>query len=195
MHTIARLCSFASLLLVSLCLAASSSAVEKGRPTELERLMFMVGVWEVTAHEPDNEGTLVAGAPIRATTRTVLDDSMIETTTQADFGGGWTVSLRFTWSYDQFNDLYRVAVMDGGFGFMGVSVGTWEGDALVLRDERTGTSVPSGNGFRAYGRISVQDIALDSYTLLVETSADSGENWSVYGRYDYRKLGSAGGDE
>lgn len=175
------------ILIVSLlvCLGQPVLAVEAPRWEEpMARLDRMVGFWEVRTYARGGNGhwekgqiTLsnisheLGGAVLREDTLVMDTDQRFE--------------LVNYWSWDQFEDTYRVAVMDRELGLMDVYEGGGTKEGLVL------TRAGGGGVFKAEGedermvRLRQEFPGPKRYTLYIEENV--GDGWQDFMRIEYRR--------
>ncbi len=158
---------------------------QKGRPAELDRLAFMTGQWNWTPIQQDKEGKSKMGKTVDMIGKEILNNHMIQLDTTMNFGNAqkpWWVPVSLIWSYDQFNNVYRLVIMDGGYGFTSFNSGNYQGDKLVLTDLKSETTVLGKTG-KVVGRITVEKTNNDLFDINMEVSTDGGKTYGPYGRY------------
>ena len=90
-------------------------------------------------------------------------------------------------SYDKYNERYRITQIDSRRNQIDVQEGVFDDDGkLVVSNLETGTSW-SGFGMTFHGRMSLFDITADGFKVEYETSTDGGENWFLNGKATYTR--------
>ena len=110
--------------------------------------------------------------------------ALAETTVSAEPGA---LELETYFSYDQYRDVYRLAVLDDTFGVMDIYEGRLDDNALIVTNLKAGTFFPTQDGRELAFRLT---IAIDpvSRDMIIDASLDGGETWFPYFRARYERL-------
>lgn len=147
----------------------------------VEDFAFVQGVWSTQTSFVGDDG--VWGEPVDqiASGQALMGGNAYQFEAAVPFPGA-TFMMRFTLSYDRFNEVYRVVVLDDINGYVDVYAGQASADGGVLLDNlATGTSFPDGEGGFVAGRLHLYptDTGLE---LDAEVSTNAGASWSPYMR-------------
>ena len=148
---------------------------------ELDR---MIGFWEVTTYARDTDGNWQAGHITLSSighepgSAVLREDALI-----ADPHNRF--ELVSYWSWDRFQDTYRVAVMDKRLGIMDVYEGTDTEDGLILTEGSGGKVFTGRDDIERPVRLRQEFPGPELYTLHVEENV--GDNWHDFLRIEYRK--------
>lgn len=155
-----------------------SPGFSAGAPSEMARLSFLVGQYEISLYFPGQDAagqlTWLPWASTRATIAPALDGAVLQEANDgfpiaedaegADGIRNW--QYLGTWSYDRFNRTYRTIVSDNIFALADIYEGQFDGNMLVLSNLNTNTFNNMGNnGDRQKNRITVSRDADQSFVV------------------------------
>lgn len=178
----------ATALFVSLCWVswggpATAEQPPFGRaPAEMVPLRSMEGSWTMLTLEPDDESNWRQTLQSAVRVTSILSSHMIEMEGEFSFGKGIATTVRFVWSFDQFHQVYRIAVLDAGYGFMDILDGRFDSGRLVATNLKTGTATTDAAGTAHFVRLVLDLEGADHFTLSSFISTDRGETWTPFSR-------------
>ncbi len=99
-------------------------------------------------------------------------------------GDATSPQLKIDYTFDQYRKVYRVSVIDSGWGIMDIYEGDLEDGAISLTNIRSGTSFPLEGGGELFFRLNMP-VSEDKHVLDINLSADKGETWQPFYRVTY----------
>jgi hypothetical protein len=143
------------------------------------RLDPLLGTFSVTGGQAGADGSLMAYVPSAAQGRALLNGFGLELDMAVGPAAGQMMTLRVTFSYDQFRQLYRVTVLDDMTGLMDIYEGDFINDnVLSVTNLRSETFYPNGEQ-PIYFKLE-WNISGDAPTFDVLASSDVGKTWASY---------------
>jgi hypothetical protein len=165
--------------------AVDAALFEMPPPMGMGPLQSLIGSWNVAVQSRQQPG-----APWQESERTSaitgkMRGALLEETYESDQGD----EVIRTYSFDRFKKRYRMTQIDDRQTQLDVREGDiGEDGALVVSNLDTGTSFETF-GQTVHGRLSVKEIADDSFTVEQEFSIDGGESWFVAVKSVYTRSG------
>jgi hypothetical protein len=171
---------FAKLSVGALVLILSSAARAQmtvpswvGRAPEMERLLILEGTWKFapeTYSQKRKEWT--PAAPFYATFAARFGGFYLESEQIMPLGEGVAFRNGLILSYDKFRKVYRMVALENFVGLIDVYEGQFDGDTLVVDNERSGTSAPNVAGRLEFARFSIQLVSADLVQIDLQTKRD-----------------------
>lgn len=172
-------------LLIGLMLSLASFAAKaqenipdqsKVPHTAMQRLAPMAGTWSmVLEYSPDEGATWQQSEPSEMETAYQLKNLILrERPTGSDASMFQTAT---TYSYDQYRNTYRIAVMDDTWGIMDIYEGAIEDGVLVATNLKSGTTFPINEDVSRAFRLKVKFLSATQRTLEIDKSDDGGKSW------------------
>tara|TARA_R110000868_G_scaffold53249_1_gene167327 strand:+ start:25627 stop:26175 length:549 start_codon:yes stop_codon:yes gene_type:complete len=173
----------ALLAAVSLTLMGQAQA-QTTPPEKLAAYAFMSGAWLATTEAVDPAtGEWTAQMPSYVTVDTDLGGAVYAMRGPLPYRGRYIAAISY-FTYDSFNDVYRVALMGHRFGLLDVFEGQFAEGVLTASNAATGSASPDGAGGVYISRLRLEPTA-DGFQLLAELSHDDGASWSPIFRTRY----------
>ncbi|WP_370339381.1 hypothetical protein [Parvularcula marina] len=144
----------------------------------MARLAPLEGEFVITGvrHTPDGPIELREAT---STSQFVLNGRVLEEERTSDLGLEELITLKTQMSYDQYRQLYRVAVVDDTWGLMDIYEGRFtEPEMLEVTNLRSDTHFPLGDDQKMHFRLRWDLGAPKTFT--VDYSLDQGESWATY---------------
>lgn len=129
----------------------------------LDAVSFMEGRWRFVSTFFENGVRGTPQEPKEAVTERTLGDAFIRMNLPVTFPGA-TFQFEMTLSYDRFNQVYRLAVLDDLNGFMDMYSGQMKNGVLTMTNVETGTAFPDGKGGLVFGKLELHKTA-DGFQL------------------------------
>jgi Protein of unknown function (DUF1579) len=153
-------------------------------PEQLSALNATIGTWTATAQ---GMGAGVAAAPSTKVTFTRdLKDRFIRMEGSFIFHPNTKpVQIRAYYSYDRFQNVYRMAVLDDAAGLLDVYEGAMRKNEITLTNLRTGTFFGRD---RIFGAIRFLNFSADGFDVELEGSNDEGRSWRTNTRIRFQRV-------
>lgn len=143
------------------------------------RLNPLLGAFSVTGTQAGPDGSLIAYVPSTGQGRTLLNGYGLEQDMTVGPAVGQMMTLQVTFSYDQFRQLYRVAVLDDMTGLLDIYEGDFKNDSVLsVTNLRSETFYPNG-AQSIYFKLE-WNISGEAPTFDVLASTDVGKTWASY---------------
>ena len=153
----------------------------------LAKLSGIVGNWTVDTYYYDQKAQAFSQQAQSVTAiKLILNDLGIR---QQDIKlvQGKTVGIDITYGYDQYRKVYRLFVLDDGWGVPDVYEGNIVGDQLIATNIGNGTAFPLANGDELVFRFTM-DLSGDNRLVLIHMSDNQGQDWLPMYRYEYKRI-------
>ena len=176
-----------SVILALLSVAGLGSTVHaqsEEAQAAMVRLAPLVGVSQVSGvrHSPD--GTMQL-SPSQAEGEMILGGHALRETSHIEQQPGDVISLQTEFSFDQFRDRYRIAVLDNDFGLMDIYEGRFVSDALLVATNlRSDTHFPLEDGRAMHFQLR-WDFSEPTVHFDVFLTVDGGANWLPFFELEY----------
>ncbi|MGB6230577.1 MAG: hypothetical protein WBF53_10670 [Litorimonas sp.] len=144
----------------------------------MAKLAPLMGDFTLSGTQNNPDGSVSTLVETRATGGPVLGRTALKLETVADPGNGYPVRTELTLGYDQYRDLYRIAVLDNSSGLLDIYEGTVEDGVLRVDNLRTDTYYMAGD-MKVHFRL-VWDLTDPVIDYRVDASVDGGEVWQPY---------------
>ncbi len=152
----------------------------------MEILASFAGTWQVQMSYSPDDGATWQMLPAARHEVSFREKNLILTEQPMESNPNAFQSASY-YSYDQYRELYRVAVMDDTWGLLDVYEGKPEGDKLILTNLKSGTFFPTGDGrWRAF-KLMLDLTGDTERMLIVEKSDDGGASWQPNFKVSYTK--------
>lgn len=143
------------------------------------RLNPLLGTFSVTGTQAGPDGSLIEYVPSTGEGRTLLNGFGVEQDMTVGPAVEQMMTLRVTFSYDQFRQLYRVTVLDDMTGLLDVYEGDFINESVLsVTNLRSETFYPNG-AQSIYFKLE-WNISGDAPTFAVLASSDVGKTWASY---------------
>lgn len=140
--------------LLSLLFAVVSVCSGVARAESVADFAFIQGIWTSQTEFQTDAGGWSPAVKAEATGQTILGGAMYQLDAVIPFPGA-SFFMRMTFTYDRFNKVYRVVVLDDINGYADVYYGRRSEDGSIIVDNlKSGTSFPDGEGGLVYGRLT-----------------------------------------
>ena len=150
----------------------------------MERLQPLAGNYRIEGqrHAPDGPIKLTA---TQATIAYTLNRRALREDASVDMGLEQPVTLLTYFSYDEYRQVYRIAVMDDAFGLMDIYEGRFVDDAtLIATNLRSDTHFPTADDGRLHFQLRWY-LGGDVKQFDVLASTDGGASWTPYFEMTY----------
>ena len=176
------------ILAALLALTAANAAFAQANP--MRQLAALDGNWEVNSFRTTQNGEQPGRAPGSIAVQTLFGGALFQEV-MVDNSGPQAYVMTMLISYDQFRDVYRVAIGDSN-GLLDIYEGDWDASGRILRIDniRADTSFVARNGQAYHFRIEYDMRRRNAPVKTVFISSDGGENWSPYARHELVRLDS-----
>ncbi len=114
-----------------------------------------------------------------------FDGAVLDETFEVDYGAGKQVTLR-RWSWDRFDELYRIVQNDDVTNHPNVFTGKLDGGKLAVDDVATGSAGAQG-GQETLERFRLEVKGPDEIYAEGEQSVDAGKTWTPAWRMTYTR--------
>lgn len=151
-------------------------------PGEMGRLGAMAGEWTVKVERRQSPEAPWSEGEWTSTIESRMSGAMLEESFVSDQGTTVVRNL----SYDRFKELYRVSQLNDFTAHLDVKEGTFADGRLTVSNAKTDTSW-TGLGQTFHQRLSIFDVAADSFKIEAEQSVDGGESWFVNQKATYTR--------
>ena len=152
-------------------------------PPGMKELISLVGSWNVAIATRQRPGDDWQESERSSTIAAEMNGGLLEERFTMSSG----VEVRRAFSYDRYNERYRVTQIDSRRNWLNVQEGTFGEDGrLVISNVETGTTW-STQGMTFNDRAAIFNISDDGFEIEYETSIDGGENWFVSGKATYTR--------
>ena len=158
------------------------------RPVDpgIARLAPLAGDWDVKVETRASPRAPWVAAATTATIAPLAGGDVLEETIAFTAAGRPYRATRL-YSYDRFQDLYRLAYTDDFTGHLNVFAGKPGDDGrIALSNAETGTAWKTTEGTVTERQI-LHDLAADGFGLDLESSSDGGTTWSTDVRFSYQR--------
>ena len=150
---------------------------------EMARLAPLEGAWTVEVYQANTEGGWTLLGEEHTRIEFMFNDLTLREHPAED--GVHPYRLETTLQYDQNRDVYRLAAMDDTWGNLDIFEGQWRApDTLVMTNIKADTSFITDTGQALHFRLTTRIISEDTHEFLVEMTADRGESWQSFMRYN-----------
>jgi hypothetical protein len=151
-------------------------------PPGMGPLASLVGTWSVALQQRQQPG-----ADWEESERTSTIDSHLRGGLLQERWESQGVEAVRMYTFDKFREKYRVTQIDAHRTMLDVKEGGMDEEGkLIVSNMESGTTVKAF-GMQFHGRLSIFDIAADSFQVEYETSIDGGENWFVNAKATYTR--------
>lgn len=142
----------------------------------MQRMAPMTGTWSmVLEYSPDEGKTWQQSAPAEVEAAYQLKNLILSETPTSPAGSMFQTAT--TYSYDQYRNTYRIAVMDDTWGIMDIYEGTIEDGALVATNLKSGTTFPMSESVSRAFRLKIKFLSPTQRTMEIDKSDDDGKSW------------------
>ncbi|MBI1392701.1 MAG: DUF1579 domain-containing protein [Alphaproteobacteria bacterium] len=184
---------FAAMTLCAAARAEGAADFPEGMP-ETARAPFaavaqldgMLGAWRVTSEMAGPEGEWTNRTVYRQSFANGLRGLVLSEVHEATLEGDG-FALKTDFSFDQYKNVYRLAVLDDTFGLMDIYEGNIEEGVLIVTNLRADTSFPLGDGRKMNFRLRIP-VAGNRREMFVDQSVDGGETWAKFYRVVYERI-------
>ncbi len=141
-------------------------------------LEYLVGKWDAHTSFYGEEGW-ENSVKIEAIANTYLNGSFTKMQLDIPFPGA-LFKFEINFSYDRFNEEYRVVFMDDINAYLDVYRGKFEEDVLIVENTSSGTAFPDGNGGYVYGKLQLTSNETRGFELIADVANEVEGPWSPY---------------
>lgn len=181
---------FLSLAAAASVLASVPVAVAQDDPraeprAELNKLEGILGAWNASTFIMEENGWRRLSEAEVVIERSLKGLLIVEHETGRAEDGEFP-AMKLDISFDQYRDVYRLAVMDDQWGLMDIYEGELAGDALTATNLRADTGFPLGDGRTMYFKLVIPTKG-DERVMMIDTSLDGGETWQDFYKVIYTR--------
>ncbi|WP_298913817.1 DUF1579 family protein [uncultured Algimonas sp.] len=144
----------------------------------MAELKPLMGEFVVTGTQNEADGSVTPHVPSRATGEATVGKVGLLLKTAVNAGYGQPITTHVTLAYDQYRNVYRIAVLDNMSGLLDIYEGTVEDGVLSADNLRTDTYYMNGD-MKVHFRL-VWDMTGPVIDYDVDASIDGGETWMPY---------------
>ncbi len=144
----------------------------------MAKLAPLTGTFTITGSQNEADSSVSTLAPSVATGEATVGSAGVLLKTAAGVESGAVVRMHLTLSYDQYRDVYRVAVLDDSSGLLDIYEGAVEDGVLRVDNLRADTSYRAG-GVEVHFRL-VWDMSEPVIDYDIDASVDGGETWMPF---------------
>ncbi|MGB3455644.1 MAG: hypothetical protein WBG08_01960 [Litorimonas sp.] len=144
----------------------------------MAKLAPLKGTFQVTGTQNEADGSVSTHAPSEATGDSTVGRAGLLLVTSVGVEGGSPITTHLTLTYDQYRDIYRVAVLDNSSGLLDIYEGTVEDGVLSVDNLRADTFYMYGDT-KVHFRL-VWDMTGPVIDYDVDASVDGGDIWQPY---------------
>ncbi len=149
----------------------------------------ILGDWRVVTEIITQDGDWTEQSVAMATFEKRLNGLLIsEIETERLSWEGQNPALELDITFDQYRDVYRLSVIDDGWGIMDVYEGELEDAVLTVTNLKSGTSYPLENGGELFFKLEIP-VSGDERVMNIGMSSDKGETWRPFYRVTYKRVG------
>ncbi len=157
--------------------AQSSVPDQSKRPhAAMQKLAPMVGTWSLTMEYSPDDGATWQTAPrsevefsYQMKNLVIGERPLNESST--------TFQTASFYSYDQYRNTYRIAVLDDTWGIMDIYEGNIENGVLVATNLKAGTLFPVSESLSRAFRLNIAISDSTERRMKIEKSDDGGKSW------------------
>jgi hypothetical protein len=154
-------------------------------PEGMDRLASLAGEWNLTIETRPFPQAPWSERVASSSLTMLLGGRMLE----ERYGyveGGVPVDAIRTYTWDRFQESYRITDIDTTAGLQNILEGVFEDGRLTAGNVESGT-VQSNERGSVHTRLALFDIEPDGFRIEVESSTDGGESWTTGARYTYAR--------
>lgn len=179
-----RILSILLALMSIVGLGSPAQAQSEEAQAAMARLAPLVGVSQVTGVRHSPTGTTQL-SPSQAEGQMILGGHALRETSQIEQQPGDIITLQSEFSFDQFRDRYRIAVLDDDFGLMDIYEGRFVSDTLLVATNlRSDTHFPLEDGRAMHFQLR-WDFSEPTVHFDVLLTVDGGANWLPFFELEY----------
>jgi len=151
-------------------------------------LASLGGTWDLVTLSKGDSGKWSPSTEISARRwafAPILQGTMIQGRGEIEFPGGLRLEALVVLSFDQWNRVYRAALMGSAFGLMDIYAGEWnDAGELVLSNAETGSaqSTPTQD---ATGQVRLAIESEDVFSMILAQSVDAGATWVDFLKWEF----------
>lgn len=153
--------------------------------TGIARLHFMVGKWDIQAHNMGEAGEWVASpVPHQTTIKPLFEGAFLQEDEVQVMAGDSIIRFFIMWSYDAYRETYRMLICDDQEGLADILQGNFQPgtDTIVVDNLETGTHTLDEQGNPVYLRLISSKTSADGFDDEVQRSVDGGHTWIPFYR-------------
>jgi hypothetical protein len=153
-------------------------------PEQMNALHALIGTWTATAHS--TRPGVEAAPSTKVTFTRDLKDRFIRMDGSFIFDPkAQPVLIRGYYSYDRFQNVYRLAILDDAAGLLDVYEGVMRRNEITVTNLRTGTFFGRD---RIFGAIRFLNFSPDGFDVELDGSNDEGRSWRTNTRIHFRRV-------
>ncbi len=179
---------FAATTMVASAWASELPETAKAPAAAMEKLSALQGAWKTTTEIIDQEGVwneqAVNHVSIESDFRGLL---LTESETERLSGSEESPQLKIDYTYDQYREVYRVSVIDSGWGIMDIYEGALEAGQLTVTNIKSDTSFPLDDGGQLHFRLQIP-VTGNKKVVNINLSTDKGVTWRPFYRVTYTRM-------
>ncbi|MEM7730170.1 MAG: hypothetical protein AAF311_12990 [Pseudomonadota bacterium] len=154
---------------------ATEAAPVHPHTAAMAHLQPLMGDFALSGTQNEADGSVSTHMPSMATGAPTVGKAGLLLKTHVGVEGGTAITTHLTLSYDQYRDVYRVAVLDDSSGLLDIYEGTVEDGVLRVDNLRADTFYMAGD-MKVHFRL-VWDMTDTVIDYDVDASVDGGETW------------------
>ncbi len=159
-------------------------------PRGMQDLQQLAGHWMVAVKSRESAEFPWRESEATSVISSQFDGHLLEENLSYVGPASYPLSVKRLFSYDRFQNIFRIAVFDNFTSHLNVLEGAFEDGALVLSNLSTG-SPWSVYGKTFHTRERLHDLSPDSFRVSRETSVDAGATWFVEEELSYSRAGDS----
>lgn len=164
----------------------AQQSVSAAPAAALQALSPLLGEWRVTLYRLGEAGEWVEESADDVFFEPSLNGLLLtERMLQRISGEGF--ELKTDYMFDQYRDVYRLAVADDTFGLMDIYEGQLEDGALIVTNLKSGTGFPLDAETMMNFRLTIP-VASGNRQMTIDQSTDAGATWRPFYRADYARI-------
>lgn len=183
-----------SLILVVLASLFNTAAIAQTSVPEaskaplaaMQALASFVGTWSVQMSYSPDDGATWQQLPPAIHEISFREKGLILSERPTEVNPNAFQSAAY-FSYDQYRETYRLAVMDDTWGIMDIYEGNIDGGKLVSTNLKSGTFFPVGDGKWRGFKLSLDLTGDSERVMVVEKTDDNGTSWQPNFIITYKK--------
>ena len=181
----------ASIAFISVSITASPTQAQsqpaKAPAAAMEKLNALKGNWHAKTEIMNQDGTWSPHTDVKVKIASHMNgllfvEEEIERIAMAPGAAG----LKIDYTFDQYRNVYRLAVVDDTWGIMDIYEGKLDDGIIEMSNIRAGTSFPIQNG-ELFFRLQIP-VTGDTRVMDIDLSSDKGKTWQPFFKTTYKRI-------
>lgn len=166
--------------IIALFLILASQTFSLSQEDKMQNILPLAGQWEVENYiNQDNEWKNIGNTS--STIELVHEGRFISEKSKFLTAFGEINMITYI-GFDSKQGRYKLTAMDKEYGLMDIYLGDWESDQLVFDNLKSDLPVKLDDGSEMHFRLTYKEIAVNSFTHLVEGTTDKGKSWFIFSK-------------